>query len=354
MTADALSLYDYKLPPACIAQRPLAERDASRLLLLRGRDAPAHHAFRDLPDLLEPGDLLVRNDTRVIPARLFGRRATGGKTEFLLVRRLDNDDRSERWLCLARPASHLKVGQSVTFGAGELTATIAKKLGAGQVEAMFAAPAGEAVGVHLRRLGQVPLPPYIDRRESGPDALDAERYQTTYAQHDGAVAAPTAGLHFTPRIDARLAQRGVGIATLTLHVGPGTFRPIKTADLAAHEMDPEFYRISPLTAAAVNAVAPEDRRVLAVGSTTTRALEAAASAAGRVRAGADWTDLFIRPGHGFRVISGLLTNFHLPRSTLLALVAALAGRERILAAYAEAVREGYRFYSYGDAMLILP
>ncbi len=357
---DSLGRYDYDLPPGRIAQRPAERRDASRLLALIGEAAPAHHVFADLPNLLQSGDLLVRNDTRVIPARLMGKRSGGGKTELLLVHPAARDPKLAAdaspgpcWLCLARPSSHLKPGRAVTFGDGELTAVIEKRLGGGHVLARFEVESEAALMDAVRARGQVPLPPYIGRAEGGPDADDAVRYQTTFAREAGAVAAPTAGLHFTPELDEALRVRGIECVHLTLHVGPGTFRPIIAANLDGHAMDAEYYEIPPATAEAINRAKEEKRRVVAVGTTSTRALEASAQNA-RVVAGSGWTDLFIRPGHGFRIIDGLITNFHLPRSSLLVLVSALAGRERILEAYRVAVEEGYRFYSYGDAMLIAP
>jgi len=340
--------YDYALPPERIAQRPAQRREQARLLVVDARGRLEHRVFADLPEALAPGDLVVRNTTRVIPARLRGRRGGGGRTELLLVRPVGDRE----WECLARPASHLKTARKVCFGDGELTATILDKLGAGRVRVRFDWPDEEPFDALLDRLGETPLPPYIDRRTGGPTAEDRERYQTVYARESGAVAAPTAGLHFTEHVFGALRDHGVEIADLVLHVGPGTFRPVKTARLSDHCMDPESYRIPPGTAEAIARARDQGRRVVAVGTTTTRAIEAAADAHGRVRAGPGATDLFIRPPYRFRVIDGLLTNFHLPRSTLLMLVCAFAGRDRVLAAYREAVAQGYRFYSYGDAMLL--
>jgi len=351
MSDDLLSLYDYDLPPELIAQRPAGKRDESRLLLLAGDGKSAHRSFRELPEILCPGDLLVRNNTRVIPARLRGKRPGGGKTELLLIHRLEGD---ERWLCLARPTSHLKPGKQIFFGEGRLVATVEERLGEGKVTVSFGTMDAGGFMEQLESLGEVPLPPYISRGEDKPDTSDRDRYQTIYASENGAVAAPTAGLHFTPEIDAALAARGVACAYLTLHVGPGTFRPIKTERLSEHRMDEEYYIVPEETAAAVNAAKQEGRRVITVGTTSTRALESVTDESGCVHPGQGWTDCFITPGYRFRAIDGLLTNFHLPRSSLLALVSALAGRERIIEAYKEAVAEKYRFYSYGDAMLILP
>ncbi len=349
-----LESFDYELPPELIAQRPAARRDESRLMVLNGAEPPAHRRFRDLPEFLRPGDLLIRNDTKVLPARLIGRRPGGGRQEILLVRRLETPDAlaSETWLCLARPAGHLKPGKEIVFGDGRLIVTAGEKLGQGQVRVSFPL-AGEELLAKLEELGEMPLPPYIER-EFGPDAEDRERYQTTFAREAGAVAAPTAGLHFTPEVDAALAARGVQVAALTLHVGPGTFRPIKTDNLDEHAMDAEFYRLPPATVEAIAAARRQGGRIVAVGTTATRALEAAAGPAGEIAAGSAWTEIFIRPGYRFRCVQGLITNFHLPRSSLLVLLSALAGRERVLTAYREAVRERYRFYSYGDAMLVWP
>jgi len=353
MGEDNLSLYDFDLPPDRIAQRPAARRDAARLMVLRGDAPPEHRRFHELPALLRPGDLLVRNDTKVIPARLRGHRPGGGRVELLLVHRHAGDG-AERWQCLARPASHLRAGQRLVFGEAALVAEVVARGDAGRVEVVFDVPDAGAFRERLEACGETPLPPYIHRPDGGPDAEDRTRYQTLYAAAEGAVAAPTAGLHFTPAVEAALAARGIEVAALTLHVGPGTFRPIQAETLAGHVMEAEFYRVSVAAAAAVNAARAAGRRVLAVGTTVTRTLESSADARGQIACGEGWTDLFIRPGYAFRAIAGLLTNFHLPRSSLFVLVAALAGRERMHAAYGEAIREGYRFYSYGDAMLILP
>jgi S-adenosylmethionine:tRNA ribosyltransferase-isomerase len=344
---DDVAAYDYDLPAARIAQRPLAERADSRLMVLRPGMDPAHHRFRELPDLLEPGTVLVRNVTRVLPARLYGRRRSGGKTELLLVRDLGEG----RWECLGRPASHLKEGKPILFGEeDELVARVEEKRGAGRLRVVFEPAQPERLRELIHRIGQTPLPPYIER-DGGPDSEDLARYQTVFAREEGAVAAPTAGLHFDEALFDRLRQRGVEIVDLVLHVGPGTFRPVKAERFSAHPMDAEPYQIPQETASTIAAAKREGRPVIAVGTTVTRALEAAAGDGG-VRAGAGETDLFIRPPFRFKVIDGLVTNFHLPRSTLLALVSAVGGRQRVLTAYQEAIREGYRFYSYGDAMLV--
>lgn len=355
MSTDAdfrLASYDFSLPPELIAQHPAISRDQSRLMVLEGGRPPQHRRFADVGEYFRPGDVLVRNDTKVIPARLFGHRATGGRVEALLV----HPDAEAAlagevaWDCLVRPAKHLREGEEIVFGDGELTGVLREKLADGHARFAFAAANGEEFLRVVERVGHLPLPPYIAREE---EKEDRERYQTVYARVPGAVAAPTAGLHFTPEILTALAAKGVETAEVTLHVGPGTFRPMKAEDVRDHQMDAEYYEISPAAAATLNRAKAEGRRVIAVGTTSSRAVESA-SADGEVRPGSAWTRLFIAPGYRWRTISGLLTNFHLPKSSLLVLVSALVGRERILAAYAEAVREKYRFYSYGDATLLLP
>ena len=291
------------------------------------------------------------NDTRVVPARLRGRKSTGGKVELLLVRRLS--DAAQTWRVICKGAGNQRAGDRVTL-AGDLRAewVIAPADGAGVVRFFSDTGSDADVARLLERYGEAPLPPYI-KRPPGPGAADRARYQTVYARAPGAVAAPTAGLHFTPELLAALERDGVTLCFVTLHVGPGTFQPVRTDRVEAHRMAAEAYDVGPAAAQTVNAAKARGRKVIAVGTTTTRTLEAAARHDGRVRPGADETDLFIYPGFRFRVVDGLLTNFHLPRSTLLLLVSALAGREPVLHAYAEAVRRGYRFYSYGDAMLIV-
>ncbi len=341
-----MSSYLFDLPPERIAQRPARERDASRLMVLGADGGVENRVFADLPGLLEPGDLLIRNNVRVLPARLLGRRRGGGAAELLLVRPGRMDGR-EAWLCLARPANCFKPGREFSFGGGELTAAALGAGDHGMVWIEFSRKGADFLAA-LERFGQVPLPPYIERPEKRPDAEDAERYQTVYAKRPGAVAAPTAGLHFTPEIDRRLAGRGVEVAELTLNVGPGTFRPIQAGNLDDHRMDAEWYEIPEAARAATAAARSRGGRVLAVGTTTARALETAALTG----APSGWSELFIRPGHRFLVLDGLVTNFHLPGSSLLVMISALAGRKRILSAYAGAIASGYRFYSYGDAMLI--
>jgi len=336
--------FDYELPAASIAQEA-APRGESRLLVL-DREGPDRHArVGDLPRLLHSGDLLVLNDTRVIPARLFGRRAgsigqTGGRMELLLIERLDELE----WDALVKPGKRARPGTVIELDA-DLTAEVTDKREDGRHRLRFSAP----VEPHLDRLGHVPLPPYIHRPDT-PE--DRERYQTVYARSPGAVAAPTAGLHFTARLLEEIAAAGVAIARVTLHVGIGTFKPVTAERIEDHRMERERYEIGEEAATAIRH-ARERGRVVAVGTTVVRTLESAALAGeGTVRPGAGATELFITPGFRFQVVDALLTNFHLPRSTLLMLVSAFAGRERVLAAYEEAVREGYRFYSYGDAMLV--
>jgi len=350
--------FEYRLPSGLIAQRPLPERDASRLLVVRRADGTAvHHRFRDLRRWLRSGDVLVLNDTQVTPARLYGRRrgpacrpGGGGKAEVLLI----EEESLNRWWVLAKPGQRLPVGRRLTFPEG-VDACVVDRGDGGRRLLQF-----EGVGdvrSELSRVGVMPLPPYVKRSgggDRGPeDAMDRERYQTVYAREAGSIAAPTAGLHFTRELLQDLEWEGVHVTFLTLHVGVGTFTPVTVERIAEHRMAPEQYYISERAATAIKGAKAQGRRVVAVGTTTTRALEDVALDGGEVRAGAGTASLFIRPGHPFRVVDALLTNFHLPRSTLLILVCAFAGRDLIRTAYAEAVREHYRFYSYGDAMLIV-
>lgn len=340
MRTDA---FDFELPHELIAAHPVKPRDAARLLRV-GRSGLSDHRVRELPDLLEPSDLMVFNDTRVIPARLFGRRGDA-KVEITLHR----DEGGGLWRAFAKPAKRLKAGDAVAFGP-DFEARVEARGAEGEVALRFA-DLGPAFGAKLARYGTTPLPPYIPRPQ-GPEETDAEDYQTVYGVRAGAMAAPTAGLHFTPELLARLEARGIERAFVTLHVGAGTFLPVKAADTKDHRMHAEQGEIGEAAARAVNAAKAEGRRVLAVGTTSLRLLEAAADEAGRVRPFAGAIDLFITPGYRFRVVDLLLTNFHLPRSTLLMLVAAFSGLERIKEAYAYAVRAGYRFYSYGDCTLL--
>ena len=343
-----LALFDYDLPPSSIAQEPAEPRDASRLLLLdRARGRWADHRFAELPALLRPGDCLVVNTSRVIPARLFGELAPGGRpVELLLLRSLS----PARWEALGRPGRHLRRGARVLLAGGEATATVVDEgaMGARVVEIDSPGPVEDLLDRH----GLPPLPPYIDRHRA-PKPEDRERYQTVYARDGRSVAAPTAGLHFTPELMAALRRRGVDIRELRLDVGPGTFRPVVTTRIDEHAMAAEETTIPEATADAVNRARAEGRRVIAVGTTSARALEWAADERGRVAARRGGADVYIHPPYRFRAVDALLTNFHLPRSTLLLLVAAFAGRELVLAAYRHAVAAGYRFYSYGDAMLVV-
>ena len=358
--SSRLSDYDFELPEAQIAQQPLGARDASRLMHVhRSTGSWEHRRFTDLTELLRPGDLLILNDARVIPARLLGTKAgTGGRVELLVVRpaastltsaSLAQAPETSDWICLGQASKGLKPGARVNFPGG-LVAEVLESLGGGEYRARFHAPPGASFQTLLEQAGKLPLPPYITRE---PDSADAERYQTVYARASGSVAAPTAGLHFTDATFAALEARGVQRAMVTLDVGPGTFLPVREEELERHKMHPERYGVPEATAAAVNAAKAEGRRVVAVGTTVVRTLESATDPhTGKLRAGMGDTVLFIRPGFAFRQVDVLLTNFHLPCSTLLMLVSALLGRERTLAAYREAVRAGYRFFSYGDAMLV--
>ncbi len=339
-----LPAYDYDLPPEAIAQRPVEPRDQSRLLVLdRERGATEHHRFADLPDLLDRGDLLVMNDTRVIPARLFGsKRPGGGQVELFLIRRLE----AGRWEAMLRASGRLRPGLVIDLPDGH-EASVVRALSSPHWE--MALPEGDALDRLLDEHGHVPLPPYIRRPD---EVADRERYQTVYARSSGAVAAPTAGLHFTPQLLARLDAAGIERVMVTLHVGPGTFRPLDAAALRKGRLHREWYQLVPEAAERIRRTRSTGRRVVAVGTTATRVLETCAPAPGRVEAGSGETELFIHPPYRPRIVDALVTNFHLPRSSLLMLVAAFAGRERVLAAYAEALREGYRFYSYGDAMLV--
>ncbi|HKV45518.1 MAG TPA: tRNA preQ1(34) S-adenosylmethionine ribosyltransferase-isomerase QueA [bacterium] len=336
--------FDYDLPPDRIAQTPLADRSASRLLVLeRGPGSPAHRHFRDLPELITPGDVVVLNASRVIPARLHGTRSSGNEAEILLVRDLGDGT----WEAMGHPGGKLKPGRRVTFG-DDAAVEILEVRGGGLRRVRFTGSL-DARGT-IAKYGEVPLPPYITR---APDAADRERYQTVYAAHDGSVAAPTAGLHFTPEVLIAIRDRGASIVTLDLHVGPGTFKPVEVEDPAAHVMHPEAYAVSRETAGEINERRAAGGRIWAIGTTVVRTLETVADESGRVRAGAGETRAFIRPPYRFKAVDRMVTNFHLPRSTLLMLVCAFGGMERVLGAYRTAVESGYRFYSYGDAMVIV-
>jgi S-adenosylmethionine:tRNA ribosyltransferase-isomerase len=342
-----LSDFDYDLPSGLIAQQPVEPRDASRLMVLhRPTGLIEHRFFCDISDYLKPDDLLVVNNTKVVPARLLGRKAgTGGQVEILLLRRVESDT----WSCLVRPGRRLRVGSSVEFNCG-LSAEILGVQDGGRRLVGFRLDGGKITGEDLvpilEKVGHVPLPPYIDRPD---EKADRERYQTIYAQEPGAVAAPTAGLHFTPELMAKIRAMGVAVAEILLHVGWGTFKSVEAEDIKQHRMDAEYYRIGSAVADQLRQAKAGGSRIVAVGTTTTRALEAYAHS-GKTE---DWTEIFIYPPYQFKLVDALVTNFHLPKSTLLMLVSALAGTELIKQAYAEAVRERYRFYSYGDAMLIV-
>lgn len=335
------SAFDYALPAELIAQSPAQQRDESRLLVLARSDSAAHRSFKDLVDLLRPGDLLVANDARVLRARFRPRRREGGRAEVLL---LHPAAQSGCWEAMARPGKRVRKGDRLSLDA-ECGLEIVDWAPGGNRIARF-----YGIDVHdaMAKFGEIPLPPYIDH----PPADADDRYQTVYAQRDGSVASPTAGLHFTPGLLAALRNRGVGWTTITLHVGAGTFRPVKTDDIRMHYMHAEEYEIPQSTVDAIGAARANGGRVIAVGTTAVRALEASAAETGEVTAGSAWTSIFIHPPYQFRVVDALITNFHLPRSSLLMLVAAFAGRERILTAYEEAARLKYRFYSFGDAMLL--
>jgi S-adenosylmethionine:tRNA ribosyltransferase-isomerase len=343
--------YDYVLPPKLVAQYPLEKRDASRLLVLRrDGDKIVHGHFRDLPRWLDDGDILVVNDTQVFPARLTGHKDSGGKVELLLhylPEVEDNGAVAGAARARATHRGHLKIGQTLNFSE-RLTATVLTLPQPGVAEVRFTCPGGDAVAAVLAA-GAVPLPPYIQRAAV---AADRDTYQTVFAAQAGAVACPTAGLHFTDSVLQELGQRGIEIVPLTLHVGPGTFMPVRVADYTRHRMLPEYFELSEATAARLNTARSQGKRLVAVGTTSVRVLEYCASPAG-FQAQQGWCDLYIYPGYRFNAVDRMLTNFHLPKSTLLLLVSAFAGRDLILQAYAEAMKAGYRFYSYGDCMLIL-
>ena len=333
----------YDLPPELIAQTPLEKRDESRLLCLdKATGEWSHHHFYELPDFLRPGDCLILNNSRVLPARLLGRRLPGGGAcEVLLLQ----DKGDKVWECLVRPGKHLREGARVSFGDGELTAEIAEVLPGGNRLVRF-----DYEGIFLEvleRLGKMPLPPYIKE-----ELQDQERYQTVYSKVNGSAAAPTAGLHFTPELLERIAAKGVGVGYVTLHVGLGTFRPVKEDEIERHDMHSEYCTIPQETADLINRTKANGGRVICVGTTSCRTVESWAGEDGTMTATGGWTNIYIYPGYRFKVMDALVTNFHLPESTLIMLVSALAGREHVLAAYEEAVRERYRFFSFGDAMFI--
>lgn len=333
----------FELPEELIAQDPLKDRAGSRLLALdKETGEVSHHSFREIADYLEPGDCLVLNDTKVIPARLIGAKAdTGGKIEVLLLKRREGNV----WETLVKPGRKARPGTRISFGEGILTGEITEIVDEGNRLICF-----EYEGIFeeiLDRLGQMPLPPYITHQLE-----DKNRYQTVYAEHAGSAAAPTAGLHFTPELLEQIEKKGVDIAKVTLHVGLGTFRPVKADDILEHHMHSEFYQIDEEAAEKINRAKKNGGRVICVGTTSCRTIESAADKNGELKACSGWTDIFIYPGYQFRVLDSLITNFHLPESTLIMLVSALAGREHTLAAYEKAIQERYRFFSFGDAMYI--
>ena len=333
----------YDLPEELIAQTPLEQRDASRLMVMdRLTGAVTHRHFYDLIDYLKPGDCLVMNDSRVLPARLLGHRPTGGAVEVLLLRDLGN----KHWECLCKPGRKMQAGNEVIFGNGELTATVREVREDGNriVEFHY-----EGIFLEvLERLGRMPLPPYIKA-----ELEDQERYQTVYSREVGSAAAPTAGLHFTKELLEKIREKGVKEAFVTLHVGLGTFRPVKAEEVTDHHMHAELCMMNAETAELLNRTKAEGGRIICVGTTSCRTLESLVNEDGTFQAASKWTDIFIYPGYTFKAMDGLITNFHLPESTLVMLVSAFAGREHVLAAYEEAVRQRYRFFSFGDAMCIL-
>lgn len=339
-TAD----FSFDLPADLIAQFPAAKRDQSRLLVYeRDTGAITHHRFADLPQFVQPRDALVLNETAVMPARLIGRRkSSGGRVELLLIRPLPDDC----WLAMGRPMRRLVAGERFVFGDGELEGEVTQRTAAGRIVLRFA---GADVAGALDRLGMVPLPPYIDRPL---EDEDRQRYQTVYARRPGAVAAPTAGLHFTPELLQGLEAQGTAVERLLLHVGPGTFAPVRAADPRDHVLEAEYYEVGAACAATLEERRRQGGRIVAVGTTAVRALETAA-ADGELRPGQGFTDAYIYPPYRFKAVDRLVTNFHLPGSSLLLLVAALIGRQALMEVYAKAIEQRYRFYSYGDAMLVL-
>lgn len=334
----------YELPEELIAQDPLEDRSSSRLLVLdRKSGAVSHHVFREITEYLREGDCLVINDTKVIPARLIGSKiGTDARIEVLLLKRKENNI----WETLVKPGKKAKVGTKISFGDGLLVGEVIDIVEEGNRLIRFSF---EGIFEEiLDQLGQMPLPPYITHQ-----LQDKNRYQTVYAKHTGSAAAPTAGLHFTPELLKEIEERGIEIAKVTLHVGLGTFRPVKVDEITDHHMHSEFYQIDEEAAAKINKAKESGGRVICVGTTSCRTVESAADEGGRLEAKSGWTEIFIYPGYRFKTLDGLITNFHLPESTLIMLVSALAGRENVLSAYEEAVKERYRFFSFGDAMLVI-
>ncbi|NFO03016.1 tRNA preQ1(34) S-adenosylmethionine ribosyltransferase-isomerase QueA [Clostridium botulinum] len=335
--------FDFYLPEELIAQHPLEKRDTSRLMVLDKETGEiSHKNFYDIIDYLNEGDTLVLNNTRVMPARLIGEKeGTGGKIEFLLLKRVDKD----RWECLAKPGKSARVGRRFTFGDGKLKAEVVEvKENGNRIVEFYYEGIFEEV---LDSLGEMPLPPYIHERLE-----DRERYQTVYSKENGSAAAPTAGLHFTEELLHKIKEKGINIAYVTLHVGLGTFRPVKVETIEDHEMHSEYYHLSKEDAEVINETKKRGNRIISVGTTSTRTLETIADEDGNVKETSGWTNIFIYPGYKFKVVDRLITNFHLPESTLIMLVSTLAGKEHVMNAYEEAVKERYRFFSFGDAMFI--
>ena len=347
-----LSDFDYYLPKDLIAQTPEKYRDASRLMVLdRSSKSIQHARFSDIVSLIRPGDLIVANDTRVIPARLYGKKRTGGWVEVFLLRTVAGADNRHLWECLLKSRTRVDVASELQF-TDELSCRVVGRTGKGTWLVHFDNTGDFTLA--LERAGRTPLPPYIQRsRTSTHDHYDRERYQTVYARVSGAVAGPTAGFHFTPELMDAIRHRGASFTFVTLHIGYGTFQPIRTETVEEHRMHAEYFHVSDETARQVTEAIAQKRRIIAVGTTTTRVLETLTSPDGSMASGEGMTDLFIYPGYVFKAVSALITNFHLPRSSLLLLVCAFAGRDFVLEAYAEAVQKNYRFYSYGDAMMIL-
>ena len=337
-----VSEFNYKLPEELIAQTPIEKRDESRLMILDKKTGELEHkTFKDIIDYLEPGDCLVRNNTRVMPARIYGKKETGAKIEFLLLKNLEGDI----WETIVRPGNKLHIGTKVIFGDGLLVAEVLEVMPGGTRKVKFSY--NGIFNEILDKIGLMPLPPYIHE-----ELKDNERYQTVYAKYNGSAAAPTAGLHFTPELLRKIEEKGVKIANVTLHVGIGTFRPVKEETVEAHEMHSEHFYIKQEDVEKINKTKKQGKRVIAVGTTSCRVLETIADKNGLVKETEGDTQIFIYPGYEFKCLDSLITNFHLPQSTLLMLVSALAGRENILEAYKEAVKERYRFFSFGDAMFI--
>ena len=337
-----VSEFNYELPEELIAQTPIEKRDESRLMVLdRSKQTIEHKTFKDIIDYLEPGDCLVRNNTKVIPARIYGKKETGAKVEFLLLKNMEGDI----WETIVRPGNKLHVGTKVIFGDGLLTAKILEIMPGGTRKVKFSYEG--IFNEILDKIGLMPLPPYIHE-----ELKDNDRYQTVYAKYNGSAAAPTAGLHFTPELLKKIEEKGVKIANVTLHVGIGTFRPVKEENVENHEMHTEHFYIKQEDVEKINETKKQGKRVIAVGTTSCRVLETIADENGLVKETEADTSIFIYPGYQFKCLDGLITNFHLPQSTLLMLVSALAGKDYIMKAYHEAVKEKYRFFSFGDAMFI--